>query len=330
MEAKHSRPQLKERGLHNTGLCGFEINEQTCVGFDAAERIDLFEFETGLLIYSRAPRRQFIPQKFLLIEGQSPDSTDLVGALTGRFRLSYVGLGGMPEETLASILGIRFTNSIFAAGQLLYRVVERQARERGFKIGMVLCDPVEVLAELLVSIRRTTIGGPQIAATAVGRGLAEVARALADQDLDEPERLERCLRRLDGEARWVLADPLTRQMTALTPDEPLDPLAAAAALEALSQLDLVGIRSEPAAALEAIAATLELNELPSPPALRNDQTAVALTESLRNSRAVKDLLSEDMKVYAGVVAAIREVASKEQNDARDNAHARPMQANWSR
>jgi hypothetical protein len=307
VEAVHFRPQLKERGFHNTGICGFEINEITCNGFNAARRIELFDVDTGLQIYKRVARGSFLRQKFILIESNFLGRSDIPQTLADQFELAYPWLSDMPHETLVSILGVRYTNSMYIGGRLPYRGLDAQARERGFKVGAILSEPFEALAERLMSLRRSSSGESVSTAVVPSQGVTEVETAFADFDLDEFERLEQGLRNLNSEAKAFLANPLTRQLTARSKDEELEPLAAAAALQVLSELHVVGVWSEPAAFLDALAAALELNEPIEPIVPRTDGAILALADMLRASAMAEELLIEDNKVYAGVLAAMSAV-----------------------
>jgi hypothetical protein len=53
IEAFVYRPLLKQNGLHNTGVCGFALDDNN--GLAAANWLQIFDADTNLLLYRRRP-----------------------------------------------------------------------------------------------------------------------------------------------------------------------------------------------------------------------------------------------------------------------------------
>jgi hypothetical protein len=79
------RPLLREQGLHNTGVCGFVVDENNCPGVTAAGHLEIKDADNHILIYRRRNDSQLVDQKFLRVETQLFRSHSLDDALIARF-----------------------------------------------------------------------------------------------------------------------------------------------------------------------------------------------------------------------------------------------------
>ncbi|MGH6935266.1 MAG: hypothetical protein ACRED2_03615, partial [Methylocella sp.] len=64
------RPLLREQGLHNTGVCGFVVDENNCPGVTAAGHLEIKDADNDILIYRRRADSQLVDQKLLRVETQ--------------------------------------------------------------------------------------------------------------------------------------------------------------------------------------------------------------------------------------------------------------------
>jgi hypothetical protein len=147
------RPLLREQGLHNTGVCGFVVDENNCPGVTGAGHLEIKDADNHILIYRRRNDSQLVDQKFLRVETQLFRSHSLDDALIARFQMSYKSLELLPEETTRSIFAIPFTNSVFASGRIFWRVWEPMVRDRNFKAAILLREPFEELSERLLILK---------------------------------------------------------------------------------------------------------------------------------------------------------------------------------
>ena len=51
------RPLLREQGLHNTGVCGFVVDENNCPGVTAAGHLEIKDADNHIFIYGAAKTR---------------------------------------------------------------------------------------------------------------------------------------------------------------------------------------------------------------------------------------------------------------------------------
>ncbi len=214
VEAFVYRPLLKEQGLHNTGICGFVVDESNCPGLTAATNLEIIDADNNVLIYRRRQDAKLIEQKLLRLETQLFRSFSLDEELIGRFQMSYKSLELLPEETTRSVFAIPFTNSIFASGRIFWRVWEPLLRDRGFKIGILLRDPFEEMSERLLILKWASSPDAGSSASALMPVLQTCTGAVRDVDLSNEAALEALLARPSDELRALLYNPLVYQLAA--------------------------------------------------------------------------------------------------------------------
>ncbi len=87
------RPLLKQRGLHNTGICGFALDENNCRGLTNADKLEIYDGDNHLLIYRRRPSAGLIDKKFFRLEPQLFRSVAVDALFQPQFHMSYPALG---------------------------------------------------------------------------------------------------------------------------------------------------------------------------------------------------------------------------------------------
>ena len=147
------RPLLREQGLHETGICGFVVDERVVPGLPDVADIELYDDATNVRIYRRRPPAAQCDLKLFSLETRIVPQATLGKALQDLFHMPFTRLERVPEEAVKSILGIAFTPSIFATGRLFFRTYEPLLRDRGFKCAVQLREPFEELAETLLVLR---------------------------------------------------------------------------------------------------------------------------------------------------------------------------------
>ncbi|MGH6841403.1 MAG: hypothetical protein ACREDV_04825, partial [Methylocella sp.] len=298
------RPLLREQGLHNTGVCGFVVNENNCPGVTAAGHLEIKDAENHILIYRRRDDSHLVDQKFLLLETQLFRSQSLDDALLARFHMSYKSLELLPEETTRSIFAISFTNSLFASGRILWRVWEPIVRDRNFKAGIVLRDPFEELSERLLILKWASLAGANSAAAVLGQTVQLCAKAFCNVDLNDLSALRELLSHPSDELRAVLYNPFVYQLAAPNAFDPPRPPETAAALDSLAEMDAVGLRDDAGAFLRLVAAVLDLpDQLPSV-SPRPSETVIGLADKLRDMGPARALIEKDLEVYSEVARVL--------------------------
>lgn len=230
------RPDLVQRRLHGTGLCGFRLEADAWPALRDEADIQLYEERSNILIYRRM-KEPGLPIRLFQLETQSLPFYPLVGELCPHVRMIYSGCETIGEESLTGILGIGFTDSILVSGSVAYRRYESCLRERAFRRVVLLCDPVREPAARILRLKACA-SEPSESWRTLGQG--RLVQAFAEVDVYDQRSLTRCLRGLSDEDFLSLANPLTRLLGAAQPWEILGADQAGAALDSLSQFDVVG------------------------------------------------------------------------------------------
>jgi hypothetical protein len=299
-EAFVFRPLLKEYGLHNTGICGFVIDDNNCPGLTSASELEIYDADNNLLIYRRRPSDNLINKKFFRLEPRLFRSTMLDELLASRFHMTYTALDLLSEETIRSVLAIPFTCSIYAEGRVFWRVWEPLLRDRGYLVGILVRDPYHELAERLLILKLANCSQEGSILEALGPVAEAAAVHLRDVDLKDCSSLEEVLAAPPNELRSVLYNPLTYLLTAQNAfDAPPLP-ATAVALDSLADMDAVGLCDDTKPFLETVSAVLDLPEILSAVPLPTSQTVRHLADLLRDKPVARGLIEMDLEVYQTV------------------------------
>jgi hypothetical protein len=312
IEAFVYRPLLKQDGLHNTGVCGFVLDENNCPGLAAANGLEVFDADNNLLLYRRRPDTGIIDRKLFRLETQLFRSAAVDDLLLTRFHMGYSALDLHPEETIRSILVLPFAQSIYASGRIFWRVWEPLLRDRGYLVGALLRDPFHEMAERLLILKLASSSQGASIIDAVGPVVEAAAGHLRNIDLKDYATLEALLAAAPIELKAILYNPLTYQLTARNAFDPPPMPAAAVALESLADMDAVGLRSDPAPFFEIVSAMLDLPEGLAEASLATSNTVIQWADFLRDRPAVRKLIEMDIEVYqtaAGIIERSHKAAA---------------------
>lgn len=307
MEANEFRAALVAAGRHETGRCGFMLDETIIPGLGGMADLEVREAESGILIYRRCPPGA-IKRKLLRIETHLLPLWRLDKALSGHFHYAAERIENFGRETVAQLFLLNGVESVFASGSIYYKNFSYQI-EDNFDVALIAQDPFEELAERLLILKRIKTAGLNLLGQRERISLAPLIGFVEDLDLNDPKALKRAFRSLPGELTGLIANPLVRQLTTSGPDEMPKGRAIAAALDVLSSFKTVAMRSDPVHASESIAAVLGLDaeQVPEP-----GQFAVVppLAEVLRQTKALDSLLEMDMELHYYLTEASRKAAER--------------------
>jgi hypothetical protein len=320
MTAQMFLAPLKNQGLHNTGVCGFLIDQTILPDIATRAHLELHDVDTGILIYRRRPRESVLPAKLARIETQLLRTRSLNEVLSPVFQMAYAGIETVPREAQNAIIGIGFTKSIYLTGRFRLRAVDTSLRDRGYTLAAMVRDPFEELAERLLLLKWATKPEGAAAPTVLGTSITSILPLMSEADLSTREGIAEVARALDSSNRDLLADPLTRQLTTLEPEEPTDRLAACSALDALAEFAVVGLREDVPGFVAMLGAVLE-GDIPiaTPEAPIYDSVG-RLTALLMDTDEARALIENDLEVYDRVKSAVT-IATRETAGARSDAAA---------
>jgi hypothetical protein len=304
------RAGLVVAGRHSTGRCVFTIDETIVTDLSRQQALELYDNETGFLIYRRRSPDQVIQKRIFRLETSLVPLWRLDDSLESRFQYYHKGIERHGRETATQLFQLINSASQYLSGRLLFKTYENYINEtETFNCIALLRDPVMELAERLLAlklVRKLTndvqfldardmmIYGPAIDfAEAMGNDERQIHRAFAT---------------MPKAAIANLANPVTRQLAARTPDEAPRKGAVATALDTLSNFAIIGLREGQELFLSQLADLLGTTPDTLPILPEFSQTG-KLCEQLRRVPEVELLIEQDLEVYHHVKSAIEKVLS---------------------
>jgi hypothetical protein len=316
IEASMYRPMLKQRGLHNTGVCGFVLDESNCRGLAASSGLEIHDADTNLLLYRRRPDEGLVNKRFFRLEPQLFRSAAVDDILAARFQMAYSALELQSEETIRAIMGIPFSSSVYASGRIFWRFWEPILRDRGYMVGTVLRDPFHELAERLLILKLASSPEGDRISDVVGPAVEAAAAHLRKVDLRDLSAIEAALASPPLELRSIVYNPLTHLLTATNAFDPPPTPTIAVALESLADMDAVGLRQDTESFFELASAVLEVTDGLSTIDLPTSSTVVQWADLLRERAAIRHLVEMDLVVYQ---TAIDIIARQRESEAATSA-----------
>lgn len=302
VSANSVRNHVRDAGVHDTGVCGFLLDDASVPGLSASKRLTIYEASTGLLLYRRAAAHDEIKGRLFRLETRILARNRLDAILQTPFRLGYTQIENYSGETIRSILDISYSNSIFASGRLPFARVQDQLAQRGFNVATLLGDPYREIFARLLLIHDPKQNMHLAASLAPPAVLARVQETLRKTATPSVESFAAALDELDSATLNYLSDPLTRQIIDAEPGQPLARDSAQHAMAAISSMNCIGVEADPGEFIETVWAVLgvpfkangSLGSGPDP----------ALSEQLRSQSAFRRLVRFDGVIFDTVCQAI--------------------------
>ncbi len=301
VEAAETLTSLVVAGRHETGRCGFTLDETVIPGLRQIEALEILESETGLLIYRRAPRDWYIQQKLLRLETHMIPLRRLDRAVAPRFCYAYREAERAGLESSTQMFHLTHASSLYISGRLMYRTFEVLI-DRGFGVACLIHDPFEELAERLLLLRQAARRGRGRLDMRDGLTFEAAIDFAATLPLDNDKLLRKAFGQLAEEAALPLMNPLTRQLTAQNIQDMPRSSSLATALTLLSNFKLVGLRSESEQFALALSALLG-SDTDIVPIVPHCNAAIKLADRLRQLTIVQDLLGFDAELYERLAEA---------------------------
>jgi len=305
-EAGELRQSLVDGGRHQTGRCGFTITEAEVPGLAGIEDLTIIDEETGILVYRRA-RPGFLQRKVVRLETHLFPLWRLDDAVSPRFQHFLRGAEAHGRETVTQLLLLNDVGSSYLSGRILYKNYAYFI-DNGFDVCMFVQDPHTEFAERLLILGRVRKAGLPVLGprdTMVYEPAIDFAESLP---FDSDRGLKRALRSMPGEVAQRLANPLTRLMTAATPDEMPAGAAVASALDAFASFAAIGLRTEPDAALAGFSALTGVAS-EALPRLPHAKAAQSFGRMLAETRAIDSLIETDCELFHHLNEAARRASA---------------------
>jgi len=296
------RNSLVVAGRHVTGRCGFLVDDSFIPGLREIKVLEIFDADTGLLVYRRAPLDSCIPRKLLRLETRLLPFHRIDDAIKGFFRHHYCNAERAGLESTTQMFMLNEAHSTYISGRLFYRNFDYGVDSRGFSVVCMIQDPFEELAERLIYLRQVA-RRDRDRLDARDAIVFEAAIAMASEiDLVDDRQLRKRIGRINFDEVAPLTSPLARQLSARNAYEMPSAGSLATALDALSACTIVGLRAESSTFSSALASFLGVS-VEAVPVIGRSLAAVRLAEQLRQIRIARQLLELDLELYQHVVEA---------------------------
>jgi hypothetical protein len=303
IEANVLREDLRDLGLHATGMAGFFLDQTSMPGIQDFEDLELREAESRLLIYRRIRSAVHTGKKLFLYSLNAMPQTHVEEHLSQYFAQSYFAVERYNFDTLFSIFNSHFMKSILVSGRPRYFRYEQLLRDKDYQVAALLRDPYEELAERLLFVRFVSSGDSPAFASNYITGIEPLTELVRNLDFEKKNSLKAALSTLTDAQREALANPFVRTL-ACTLDETPDRKHVAIALEKLSAMTLVGLASH-FEEFKSMLSQLIGVHISAQCQLRRVSWVSKVAALLRQIEAVRYLLALDDEMYRLAQAAIK-------------------------
>jgi hypothetical protein len=243
LEANAFRPDLRDRGLHETGMTGFLIDDKIYPNLnEVIDQIEVRESDTNTIIFRKFQPAVHINQKLFRFDLRAMPDPELEGLFAKHFTLYYGTAQRYPQDTFFGIVNNPTAESIYLSGRPNIQQYEQLLRERGFKIIALIRNPYEEMAERLLFARYAST--PDLPAFVSDHmyGLAPLMDMVKSIKFDDIESIRAAFAAITEEQKRALTNPLVRTLACL-PDELPKSGHVEIALSKLSRMELIGLRS---------------------------------------------------------------------------------------
>ncbi|MGD9544634.1 MAG: hypothetical protein AB7F41_08075 [Methylocystis sp.] len=296
ISATLERLDVRELGVHATGLVGFVVDDKIVAGLAGAEDIELLEADTGILIYRRFKTGKHIERKFFLFDSSIRPIEKLGGRSRNLFTLTYPSTERYAFETMLVLINNGFNKSIFMSGRSSFPRYSHFLSNAQFTTAALLSDPFEELAQRLVILGLIQKSESTHMLPLLFTGLTPLTNFVRDLPLEDPKGMLAKFRNVTDEERDALKSPMTR-MFGCIPGETPERRHVTTALENLASMDLVGVRSR-FREFSALLAGILGHDLAGDYEPVVHPSIGALADRLSRISLVADLLEDDLALYS--------------------------------
>ena len=294
---------FKRNGWHATGQCTFVLTAAEVPGLPNLPRVELYDVDTNVLIYRRAPPDGQVPLRVMLINTGIEPETLLQAALFPHFQHCYFGIHKLPDEIMTCVLTGSAAPSAFLSGAVTIPRYENYMTPDLMVTAILLQDPyIETATRMRWLKARAGDAADPTRSWRLGP-LAEAASFADEYDFADAKSLKRFFRMLPEPAYRLLYNPLTRQLGTRMPEDRLHPGNSIAAIEILARVDIVGHKARfPAFAstlFDRLGITTPIPALPPIP-----PETQALAQRLKTVKAVEEMVVFDVAMSDAVKASV--------------------------
>jgi hypothetical protein len=302
--ANEKRPTIANSGRHGSGQCGFSIDAKAIPDLAKLKELEIYDADTGLLIYRRPPAGA-VEKKIFRLETHLIPLWQFDDGLRPAFQYFARGIEGRGVETVRQLFLLNKIPSIHLSGRILYKTFAPYL-DKGFIIFVMIQDPYDELAERLLALSAVRkLNNADLLGLRDGAGMRatiEFSENLIAQDPDDEKSFLRVLKRMPADVAATLSNPLTRQLTVAEADAFPARNAIATALDVLSSAAVFGLRSDQDMFRMAVGEFLQIDAEKLARASRSTKVP-ALAAALKRSGQTNSILEQDLELYHYVMQA---------------------------
>lgn len=296
------RPDLRDIGMHSTGLAGFHIDLQVVPDLPDLVDVTVLDAQNVVPIYRRPNPNQHLEKKLFLMDVGALPQIGMLRRIMSFFALTYPMVERFPIETIGALIINRAAPSIFITGQPNWVRHGNTAREKEYVTAALLRDPFEELAERLLFISRLAKQPARKAVSSSLEKYANVLEVIDEMDFSDRRSVLTGFRKMPPESRRLFRSPMT-SVFGSAPESELQRRNVSVALDNLAQFDVVGVRP-----LYSDFASM-LNECLDAPVMQGGELeflpgTLELAGVLGDLGLVADLLDEDIALYSFACTAV--------------------------
>lgn len=302
LQANVLRTDLKDLGLHATGMAGFLIDESILPGLATADEVEIRDAATQIPVFRRFRPQQHLLRKLFLYTFHAMPQMQVESTLSRHFALSYSAIEQHSFDTLFSIINNQFGNSIFVAGRPRYFRYRGLLKDRSFSTAALLRDPFDELAERMLFVRYAASDKSPNFTGKYLTGLEPLTGLTRNCDFNEPDTIASTFGKITESQQQALFNPLIRTL-ACDLDEVPSAKHIPIALDYLAGMNAVGLFSHFDQFRPTITELMGIDGLGE--AQLNEVSFVSRVASeLRKLDPVRRLLAFDAELYARASDAI--------------------------
>lgn len=309
LPCQEERAALVAAGRHETGRCGFMIDETMIPNLAERQTLEIYDQETDLLIYRRRPPQTTIQKRIFRLETHLVPLWRLDDRLGRHFQFFHKGIERHGLETINQMFLLNYSSSLYLAGRIPFKAFENYIDE-SFTCVTLFRNPYTELAERLLTlgIARKVTDKMQLLGA---RDMMTYGPALdfAEQIKVDGKVLHRAFATMPKAAIAILSNPLTRLLAARTAEEAPGKGAVATALGTLSRFASVGLREGQELFLPQLAALLAIDAA-SLPMMTDFSKTAELSALLQEVPEVQLLIEKDLEVYHHTKSAIEKALAE--------------------
>ncbi|PPD14888.1 MAG: hypothetical protein CTY25_08830 [Methylobacterium sp.] len=301
-ETPEERAALVAGARHETGRCGFTIDDRDIPNLAMQFDVELYDDDTGCLLYRRM-KPTMIAKKVIRFETQLLPFWRFDERLFQYFQYIGKGVDRYGRETVTQMMLLENIHSLYMSGRINYKNYAYFI-DNGFQCFCMLQDPHDDCAERLLVLRNVAKVGPTFLGERDAKRFAPAIQFAETLPLSDEKSLRRALQDMPDEVAGLLANPLTRLLTTTNPDDMPGTSAIASALDVLSSFAVVGLRNRPEEFNLTIGEWLGIAD-ETLPALPPFQSVSPLGEFLKSTKVLDVILEKDMELYQTISEALR-------------------------